>query len=184
MPARTAIATIRCQVRPGNDSRATQIAGGFAIAIIRFFIRGKTISNSADAKSCPRWQGRTSHLPPQRPLITHSHRCGISPKPSWPRALRPSQTSTRFATAMKAQTARRVSLAALTGLVTGNHCGALLTPIRKTGPGAFAPGPGKMRQSAGYPPSGVNASSTWSRLKLAAFCRGGNSLKVCRNCPT
>ena|GEM_PF-5583345 len=34
------------------------------------------------------------------------------------------------------------------------------------------------------PPDVCSISITWSRLKLAAFWRGGNSLKVCRNLPT
>ena len=34
------------------------------------------------------------------------------------------------------------------------------------------------------PPGALIFSITWSRLKLAAFCRGGNSLKVARNSAT
>ena len=31
---------------------------------------------------------------------------------------------------------------------------------------------------------GISFSRTWSMVKLAAFCRGGNSWKVLRNLPT
>ncbi len=36
-----------------------------------------------------------------------------------------------------------------------------------------APGPVDVSSDQGQPPLGVNASMTLSRLKLAAFCRGG-----------
>ena len=50
-------------------------------------------------------------------------------------------------------------------------CGELLPP---QGSSQFAYSPGV----------DIKFCSTWSRLKLPAFCRGGYSLKVARNCAT
>ncbi len=72
----------------------------------------------------------------------------------------------------------RIRSWAVTATSPGRNLGNRPAP-----PGSDA---GRMSLCLGYwDPAGViNFSMTWSIEKLAGFCRGGNSLKVCRNFPT